>query len=199
MKPRAFSPVRVTGPADWPVSLDEVKAQARYSDDDEDALFGALIETAIAWVDGDGGILGRCLINQTWRQDFSGWPESDVLLLPFPNVSAVTVTYTTDGASTEFAASNYALVEMDRGSAVIKNPVSSWPTHDDIPAPVRVQVTAGYGASPSDVPAAIRHALKIAVSTWFDNRNEYVVGTLPPQPLPLSTMPLLEQFRRVGI
>ena len=51
--------VLVTQPAATPITLAEVKAQARVSHDDEDLLLQHYIDAATAWLDGPAGILGR--------------------------------------------------------------------------------------------------------------------------------------------
>ena len=42
-----------------------------------------------------------------------------------------------------------------------------------------VAFTAGYGDEASDVPAPIRHALKLLVAHWFEHREPVVVGAAP--------------------
>jgi uncharacterized phiE125 gp8 family phage protein len=37
---------------------------------------------------------------------------------------------------------------------------------------------AGYGASGTDVPAAIRHAMLMLVGFWYDNRSTVLVGSI---------------------
>ena len=44
-----------------------------------------------------------------------------------------------------------------------------------------VAFTAGYGDEASDVPAPIRHALKLLVAHWFEHREPVVVGAAPPE------------------
>ena len=44
-----------------------------------------------------------------------------------------------------------------------------------------VAFTAGYGDEASDVPAPIRHALKLLVAHWFEHREPVVIGAAPPE------------------
>lgn len=196
---RAYRPSLVTAPAASPVSLEAAKEHCRVLHDDEDGLLQAYLDAAVNHLDAAGGILGRCLINQTWQQKWSGFPPGEILPLPFPDVSSVTVTYTANGSDTTFAASNYALLELDWTAAVVLKSTASWPDVDDIPAPVTVQFTAGFGATEDDVPAAIRHAVLLLVSTWFENRENVVVGQPVSAPLPFAVNALIAPFRRVGI
>jgi len=61
-------PVRVTAPADRPVTLAEVKNHCRIDHSDDDTLVQSYIDAAVAHVEGWSGVLGRCLVTQTWRQ-----------------------------------------------------------------------------------------------------------------------------------
>jgi len=65
-----YRPVLVTAPTAMPVSLTEAKAHLRVTSSDEDALITALIASATAYLDGWTGILGRCLMQQIWRQHY---------------------------------------------------------------------------------------------------------------------------------
>lgn len=78
-----LAPVRVTPPAEPPVSLEEAKAHLRVDFGDDDLYVAGLIEAATAHLDGWSGILGRALVTQTWRQDLCGFPRDGVIRLPW--------------------------------------------------------------------------------------------------------------------
>ena len=61
-------PVLVTPPAETPVSRTEAKAHLRVDGTGDDDLIDGLIDAAVAHLDGYTGILGRCMVTQTWRQ-----------------------------------------------------------------------------------------------------------------------------------
>jgi uncharacterized phiE125 gp8 family phage protein len=63
-------------------------------------------------------------------------------------------------------------------------------------ATVRVYFTAGYGDNADDVPATIRHWLKICVAELYNNREQTVLGTtIAPVPH-VATM--LDNYRVRG-
>jgi uncharacterized phiE125 gp8 family phage protein len=109
------------------------------------------------------------------------------------------VTYVAGGAYQTLAAGNYSLLEMDHAAAVILDPDATWPDVDDIPAPVRAEFVAGFGADEDSVPPAIKHAILLLVSTWFENREAYSVGQTVSAPLPFAVNALIAPHRRVGI
>jgi hypothetical protein len=82
-----MTPYIITAPTDQPVSLADMKAHLRTVHDDDDADISAKIAGAVASLDGWGGILGRCIMPQTWAIDVTG-PGPH--LLPFPEATDVT-------------------------------------------------------------------------------------------------------------
>ena len=63
----SLPPALVTPPSGAVVTLAAAKAHLRVDHDLDDSAIGALIAAAEAHLDGYGGILGRCLLTQTWR------------------------------------------------------------------------------------------------------------------------------------
>lgn len=81
-------PYLVTAPTSLPVELGALKLHLRVAHDDDDADITAKQAGAVAALDAWGGMLGRCIMPQTWAIDVIG-PGPH--LLPFPdaeNVSA---------------------------------------------------------------------------------------------------------------
>lgn len=170
-------PVRITPPVAAPVTLDEAKAHLRVDGADGDALITALIAAATDHLDGYSGVLGRCIVNQQWRQDFASWSP---LRLPFPNASEVTVTYSdADGVTQAVPAADHRLIDAVRGPEIYFRPGWTAPaleagTH----APVQATFTAGYGLA-ADVPASIKAAILLHVGSLHEHREELVVGGAP--------------------
>lgn len=160
-------PVQVTAPAALPVSVAEAKAHLRIDHIDDDALLEDLLASAVDHLDGYAGILGRCMVTQTWRQDFQEWDWR--LRLPFPNLSSATITYR-DAADIEqtVSAADYEIVGDARGDVIVfKDAFSEPSTYDDVFAPISVTFTAGYGGA-ADVPQDIKTAIKLMVQLDYD-------------------------------
>lgn len=169
-------PVRITPPATLPVTLEEAKAHLRVEVQDDDTFITALIAAATDHLDGYSGILGRCIVNQQWRQGFASWSP---LRLPFPNVSDVAVTYLdANGESQTAAAIDHRLIEAVRGPEVYFRPGWAAPVTDiGMHDPVQVTFTAGYGTA-ADVPASIKAAILLHIGTLYEHRESIVTGTI---------------------
>jgi uncharacterized phiE125 gp8 family phage protein len=195
----SLRPRLVTAPDALPVSVDEAKAHLRLSHDDDDAVIGPMIQAAVAYLDGHAGVLGRCMVTQTWRQDFPAWPGDRQLRLPMPDVDAdsVAITYLDgDGAEQTVSAGSFEVVEDAIGSVVVLRRGFNFPTlEDDRVAPVWVTFDAGFG-EPADVPAAARHAILLIVGDMYENRENTVVGQVTVSELPLGAHMLIAPLRR---
>lgn len=190
-----LAPVRTIAPATSPVSLAWAKEHLRVTSDDEDSLIAALIDAAVSHLDGWSGILGRCMVSQTWRQDYDGF-YSCGMKLPFPDVQSVVVAYTDEnGASQTLAGSNYHLVNEVGGTRVILSDGGTFPGTADRPDAVRVTMVAGYGTA-DDVPPALQAAILLHVGHLYVNRE--AVGAAQAE-LPLAYAALIGPHRRVGL
>lgn len=191
-------PVLKTAPADKPVSVAGVKAALRIDFDEDDGLVGALIDAAISHLDGWGGILGRCMIDQVWTQTLPAWPCGQVRLA-FPDVSSVVVSYRDpDDAVQVIADTNYRLIERADATAIEWIDGFSLPSLASRSDAITIDMTAGYGAAAADVPAAILRAIELLVGHWYQNREAVVVGTIVAD-LPFAVSALLSPYRRVGV
>ncbi len=169
----SLRPVRLVAPAEAPVSLAEVKARCRVDHADDDDLLGGLAEVATGHLDGYAGVLGRCLVTQTWRQDFLGW--GGCLRLPFPDATVTALTYRdAAGAVQTVVTSSYRLFAETGGPVLRFSPDWSAPTLDDDAAlgpPVSVTFTAGYGTA-AEVPWALWEAIRLHVWALYDGEPE---------------------------
>lgn len=193
-----LAPFLVTGPAVEPISIVEAKAHLRVDHDDEDELITALIVAARSYLDGHSGILGRAIVSQAWRQDFSGF--HDRMRLPVGNlisVSAITY-YDNDNATQTLSADIYTTFSDSIGPYVTLKPDQTWPSTYTRPDAVRVAWTAGYGATAASVPEAIRQAMLLMIGHWYANRETVNIGNITSE-IPFTTAALLAPFRRVGI
>jgi uncharacterized phiE125 gp8 family phage protein len=183
-------PVQTAAPSVKPVSLADMKAQTRVDFADDDTLLQSMIDAAVSYLDGHGGILGRALVQQTWRQDFSAF--NDVLRLPLGNLIAVSSVQYYDTTN----ASLYGSFTDEAGPYIGLLTGQSWPSTYSRDDAVQVTWTAGYGANASDVPAAIRHAIILLASHWYQNREAVNEGSFSE--LPLAVQSLLAPHRQIG-
>lgn len=194
-----LKPVLITAPAVPLVSLEEAKAHCRVDHDDENAILTGLVTAATSLLDGYSGVLGRALINQTWRVNLCSWPPCRIRL-PLSPVSAISSIKYFDAANVErtLNAANYALFED------AQSPYAGWASNASLPSlferedAIAVEFVAGYGDAPEDVPEAIRLAAKLLVGDFYENREASIVGTTAEE-LPFAVKALIAPFRRVGV
>lgn len=191
----SISPVRTVAPSETPVSRTEAKAHLRVTGTTEDTLIDGLIAAAVAHVDGWSGILGRCVVTQTWRQDVDDF--SDCVALPFPDVQSVTVTYyDAANAVQTLSGSTYNLVNRTSGTFLELADGASWPVVYSRPDAVKISMVCGYGAAAA-VPVAIKQAMLVLIGHWYSNRE--AVSEAAMSEVPLAVGALLAPYRRIGL
>lgn len=163
-------PELVTPPAATPVSVAEVKAQTRVDHDAEDDLLTLLIEAATAHLDGYAGVLGRCLVTQTWKQEYDAFARC--LRLPLPAASVTSIIYldSAGAASAPVSSGDYALQHDALGSFVRFNDDFAFPGDLYETKPVAVTFVAGYGDA-ADVPANIKAWILANVAHRYFDRE----------------------------
>jgi uncharacterized phiE125 gp8 family phage protein len=159
----------ITAAATYPVSLVEAKLQCRVDGTDEDALLNAYIAAATSFVE---NLTGRALISQTWElvlDDFS-----DAILIPKGPVQSITYVkyYDTAEVLQTLSASDYTLDNASDPAWLVRPEDVTYPEVADGVNNVIVRFVAGY----STLPAEIKAAMLVLISSWFDNRS---TGEIP--------------------
>jgi uncharacterized phiE125 gp8 family phage protein len=166
-----------TPPAETPITLVEAKAHLNITHDDDDALVSAAVESATGHLDGRTGILGRCLVTQSWTATLDHFGIGCLVLALAPVQSITAIKYRdVDGALQTFAAAAYRLTGSQARPRVVLNSGFSWPATDSDPEPITIEYVAGYGDA-ADVPDPIKHAIKLHVGTMFEYRETITTGS----------------------
>lgn len=196
---RAQVPVRTMAPAATPLSLDEVRSHLRVDHHDDDTLLEALIDVVTERLDGYTGVVGRALITQTWRQEWSDFPRSRWLSLPLSPVQSVVVQYLDESETLRtLDAAVYYLVNLPHGPFVELDEDSNWPDTADRPDAVQVTIVCGYGDAAADVPRPLRQAALLMLSELYEHREAVAVGVSAAAiPMTLTVERLLAPYRRV--
>jgi uncharacterized phiE125 gp8 family phage protein len=180
-------------PSAEPVDATLVKEWLRVDtgDTSQDNVITLLITAARQAVE---DYLRRCLVNTavTWVLDASD--AVSPIWLPYPPVSSITTLKTFDDSSgsevaTTVAATQYQLVHRDH--IVERN--DGWSINRKHRA-AEIVYTAGYGASATDVPSAIREAVLRTIANHFEERQGFVAGTSVTK-IPADALDLLERYR----
>ncbi|WP_299734664.1 head-tail connector protein [uncultured Roseobacter sp.] len=161
--------VRIADPVELPVSRDEFKGHMSIDFDDDDALLDMYLQAATDHLDGLSGLLGRCMVTQTWRVSFSDW--ADAVELPLPDVSDAVLTYVdTDGEQATVADSLYSVVATSDGTRIQYADEFTRPSViSDLAYPIAIDLTAGYGLAIS-VPSALKVAVMAQAARLYHER-----------------------------
>ena len=169
-----MTPYIVTPPASLPVTMAAMKEHLRVEHNIEDALIDETQLGAVAMLDAWGGVLGRCIMPQTWAIDVTG-PGPH--LLPFPDASGV-------AAEADGGAMAVEVARTGKGQCV---------TISEAESGQAVTITATYGLSGERLPAA-QALVKLIVGNWYENRQAVVVGQTPSE-LPMAASALISALR----
>lgn len=194
-----------SGPAVEPVTLGEAKAHCRVDHDDDDDLIDSLIVAARSHLDGQGGILDRALVYQTYDLFLDRFEPCIEIPLP-PLVEIVEIEYSDEtGALQTLSSSAWQVIAGGLFHSKLLPAVdTSWPSVQDRPHAVRIRFTCGYvdgDASPVDltaIPEPIRHAILMMVAHWYENREAIVVGA-NAETLPMAAGTLLAPWRAAHV
>lgn len=184
---------RQTSPAVEPVSVSEAKQHLRVDTADDDTYIGTLITAARQWAE---EYLDRTLIYTQWVMKLDAFPNEIEVPRPpmaeFGTATATTVTYTlNDSQATATLSSSQYRVDRAATPGVVRNLYGqSWPSHLADQNSVSVTWWGGYGASSSDVPAAIRHAILMHVAHLYERR--LAADTMSSNEVPFGVKALLD-------
>jgi uncharacterized phiE125 gp8 family phage protein len=176
----------ITAPARAPVTLEQAKDYLRVTGTDDDARIRANIAAATAYLDGRDGVLGRCLVLQTWELRLHEWPCGDIELPLPPFTEIVHVKYyDTSGTLQTLSSTLYDAFDQGNRPAILRPAYGqSWPAVRCRPDAIQIQYTAGYadvtedGALDGTIPPPAIEAIMLMVSEMYDNRALTVTGTI---------------------
>ena len=186
-----MNPIPIAGPAVEPVTLADMRAFLRLDDGAEDDLVASLVRIARHSVEAASG---RMLIAQTWRLGLDRWPTDRVVSVPLSPLIGVDAIRVLDagGLASLVAPALYRVdVASDPARVVVDAAV---PSPGRWSQGVEIDVWVGYGTIADAVPAPLRHAIRMLVARWFENR-----GDAPAQPLPPDVLALIAPFRRARL
>ena len=158
----------VTGPVSEPVDLSDAKLHLRVDSIDEDVLIEGYISAARLSIEAHAGL---ALLDQSWDLVLDSWPGPVVDFNMGPVTSIISVSV--DGKTLSPETYNLA---PGLNARLIRTDGATWPRPKSLAAGIVVRFACGFGASGSEVPRDIRHALLMTVAHWYENR-ELAPGT----------------------
>lgn len=160
----------VDEPGSDPVSLDQVKAQIHLTTGHHDAWLTDAIDAAVREVE---RLTQSAIISQQWDVFFDRFPATGgIIELPKPPLSAVdSITYIDGAGSVQtLSASQYIVDTTSERGRVWEAYGETWPATRAIRKAVTVRMTCGFSTADA-VPPNLRHAVKMLVAHWFNNRD----------------------------
>ncbi len=155
----------------------------------EEAFLDTLIESAREYIELE---TRRAMITQTWTLYMNDWPyvkgddwwdgvrEGSMLeeagrfvelpASPLQSVESIK-TYDGDNNSTTFAATNYFLDTTSVLGRIILNNGTVWPPVTRNMNGIEIIFKTGYGDAATDVPSALRQAVRQLAGHWYENRE----------------------------
>jgi uncharacterized phiE125 gp8 family phage protein len=159
-------------PAVEPISLAELKLQARIDYSDEDALLALIIAAARAKCE---SYTGRSLITQTWAQMLDEFPAFEIELLRPPVTAINSVTYIdTAGATQTLSSPLYTLDAATHPGWLLPAYATDWPDTRDQANAVTITYVCGY-ASAAAIPADLRAWLLLTAAFLYAQRETMVL------------------------
>lgn len=166
-----------SAPDTEPVTLTEAKAWLKVDHSDEDNLISSLIAAARHNVEQYTGIK---LYTQAIQEKWDRLPCSDELYNQFGAISLSTwpvqsidsISYVDDnGDSQTWASSNYTADLSAQPARISPAYGAQWPTVRFQMGAFTVNYIAGY-SSADDIPDAIKTAMQLMITDWYDNRTD---------------------------
>jgi uncharacterized phiE125 gp8 family phage protein len=161
---------QTTEPVLEPLTIAEIKEHSRIETDDDNYYLQELIPAARQYTE---KFTNRQLITATY--DYTLDRFCNIIELPRPPLQSVTwIKYIDENGSLQTLASSvYDVVTTKILGEIRLAYDENWPNHRDTYNAVQIRYVAGYGDDRTDVPDTIRHAMKMLVSTWYENREAY--------------------------
>lgn len=173
-------------PSVEPVTTAEVKAFLKIDYSTDDTLIAEMIIMAREFVE---NFLQRALINRTVTAEWTN--TGTTVYLPIQPCSTITsVTRVYENETTELLVENDDYFVKGSKDKTIKLAASN--------TGLQVIYTAGYGTAASSVPSAIKHAILRIIATYYEHREDNVIGTIAAT-TDMNSLRLLSTFRNIAI
>jgi uncharacterized phiE125 gp8 family phage protein len=178
----------ITAPTFEPITVADLKLQARIDSVDEDSLLALYIKGAREHAE---GYLEAAIPRQTWEQTLDSFPLHEIELKRPPQAAIVSVIYRdTAGALQTLDPSNYVLDVSTWPGWLLPAFNVDWPSTQDSANAVVIRFTTGYadaGAVPQDIKdwmlmtCALMHSQREAMDVtgrMQDVPARFVIGKL---------------------
>jgi uncharacterized phiE125 gp8 family phage protein len=191
-----MSAILLTPPALEPVLLADVKLFLKVEHDNDDDVIAALIAAARVHVEMQ---TRRALIDQTWRLTRDVWPAGGrlpILPAPLKAVTAIRV-FDADGPPHLLDVDDFD-IDTASAPAVLAFGRGALRAPGRLAAGIEIDITAGYGDAPEDVPEPLRQAIRMLAAHWYENRG-VIAASGEVASMPASVSSLIAPFRVLSL
>lgn len=184
---------RVNAPSIDPVSIAECKRHMRIEHSDDDEIIGSLINVAVNYLDVTG-MLGKAMITQTWAEyvDFHA-TTVHLSITPVQSVSSIQY-YDVNNVLQTDTLSNYYIIGTKGYKTIYPKSGYSWPVTFKRDDAIKITYVVGFGDTAESVPETVRHAIKMLVANYYENRENELIGTIS-KTLPFGVEQLIAMER----
>jgi len=169
---------QTAAPSFEPLTLVQLKAQCRVDEDTDDILITSLQVAARQYIESR---TAHILCGRAFYLEASSFPSGyDPLVLPIGAVQSITdITYVDTAGAVQTWASNQYRTQTNLLQARIRPALNlyAYPATATIDDAVRIAVVAGY-PNQAAVPEMAKHAIRLLVAHWYENREAVVNGTI---------------------
>lgn len=210
-----MSGITQTTPTREPLFVDDVRNYLRLDDDVEETLIVALIAAARQWAE---EYTGRVFITRTINQFHDSYhypstyvpegfhigidknmPDTFIDLAMTPIVSFAHVKVIDDaGSETTWDASNYYVDTVRDVPRLVLRDGGSFPSDLRSANGLKLVYDAGYGASPINIPDAIKMAMMQYCTFMYEHRGDFERFPPPQPPKLVKTLLTPYQIMRFG-
>ncbi|AMU86674.1 head-tail connector protein [Dehalococcoides mccartyi] len=165
----------ITPPASEPVSLSEAKLHLRVDTSADDTYISNLITAARQYL--ESVALQKTLGTQTLEYVLSQFPCGEIQIPRPPLQSITSIKYTdSEGVEHTIDSGDYIVNTDCSPGLVVPAYGSDWPSNSLIPSGgIRIRYQAGY----TTVPEMFKHAIKLLIGHWYENRGTVSFGSIP--------------------
>jgi uncharacterized phiE125 gp8 family phage protein len=137
------------------------------------------------------------LIHQTWSYLLDAWPVTPHIPLPLSPIAQLSSVRSFDpnDAATPLPLASFHLEATSTQPRLLRKSAFSQSTPLRAINAIDISFIAGFGATPSSVPAPLRHALLLLVAHWYEHRDPGEAN-VPAASIPADVSSLLAPFRR---
>lgn len=182
-----------TGATSAVITASEFKTHARVYHTQDDTYIATLILVATQCIEHE---TRRALIHRTFNLKMSAFPADGEIILPRSPMSSVqNISYTDkDGNLQVVPAGDYHTYSVNGVGRVVLKSTAAWPvTLNTGGMDVDVEFVAGYGATSASVPVALKQAVLLWATHWYENRTSVNVGNLVTE-LPMTVQRLIVSY-----